>query len=125
MKRMRVAAEPEIERCLLQWLRRVRAENVPISGPLLQQKAQDFACQLGKVELKCSNSWLDRFKNWHELVCDYDDLSEITPVPTPKTSNNQGNLCKIHFGREAKNHVLAQKKNTAVPPKLQKCLYLL
>uniref|UniRef100_A0A915ICI9 HTH CENPB-type domain-containing protein n=1 Tax=Romanomermis culicivorax TaxID=13658 RepID=A0A915ICI9_ROMCU len=57
MKRMRVAAELEIERCLLQWLRRARAENVPISGPLLQKKAQDFARQLGKVEFKCCNGW--------------------------------------------------------------------
>ena len=42
-----------------------QSKNVPISGPLLQEKAMQIAKALDvpPSEFKASNEWLDRFKN--------------------------------------------------------------
>jgi len=42
-RRSRAAKYEDIEKALLSWFIRVRDENVPISGPLLKAKAEDFA----------------------------------------------------------------------------------
>ena len=39
--------------------------NIPISGPLIQEKALSFAKYLKKDGFKDSNGWLDRFKIRH------------------------------------------------------------
>ncbi|CAD6216098.1 GSCOCG00011289001-RA-CDS, partial [Cotesia congregata] len=45
-----------------------RSNNVPISGPILQEKANDFARQLGKQTFNCSSSWIQRFRHRHNIV---------------------------------------------------------
>ncbi|XP_070389824.1 tigger transposable element-derived protein 4-like [Dermacentor albipictus] len=46
-KRLRVANHEDLEKCLVVWLRRVRSENIPICGPLVRAKAEEFVLQLG------------------------------------------------------------------------------
>ena len=44
-----------------------RALNLPISGPLIQEKALSVAEKLGIANFKASNGWLDRFKTSHNI----------------------------------------------------------
>ena len=50
-----------------QWFQTVRANNLPVSGPLLQEKALVFAASLNNSDFKASNGWLMRFKNRHNI----------------------------------------------------------
>uniref|UniRef100_A0A915IL22 HTH CENPB-type domain-containing protein n=1 Tax=Romanomermis culicivorax TaxID=13658 RepID=A0A915IL22_ROMCU len=66
-KKMRSADNVDIETCLLTWIKQARAKGIPVSGPILQEKAIDFAKQFGKTDFKCSSGWVDRFKLRHNL----------------------------------------------------------
>lgn len=66
--RIRDSAFPEVEKALLLWLKKARSLNLPISGPLLVEKAQTFAAQLNCDGFACSNGWLSRFKARYGLV---------------------------------------------------------
>ena len=64
-KRSRQGKNVEIDSALLEWFRKARSKNIPISGPILQEKALQIAKALDVApsEFKASNGWLDRFKN--------------------------------------------------------------
>lgn len=44
-----------------------RAENIPISGTLLQAKARSIAQQMGIEGFRASNGWLERFKKRYNV----------------------------------------------------------
>lgn len=46
----------------------VRAQNIPLSGPMLQQKARDFAFNHGEEDFAASSRWLQRFKAPYNTV---------------------------------------------------------
>lgn len=60
--RLRGSAFPDVEKALVLWLKKARSENLPVTGPLLAEKAEAFAAQLNCEDFSCSNGWLARFK---------------------------------------------------------------
>ena len=52
-----------------QWFSRARAQNLPVSGPMIQERALEYAKELGKTDLKASNGWLESFKKRHNIAC--------------------------------------------------------
>ena len=42
--------------------------GLPISGPLIQEAAKNFALKLGKTSFTASNGWLECFKQRHQIV---------------------------------------------------------
>lgn len=50
------------------WFCRVRSQNVPVSGPMIKEKATVFAERLSLNDFKASNGWLDRFKRRHNIT---------------------------------------------------------
>jgi hypothetical protein len=46
---------------MLTWIHRARDHNLPVSGPLIQEKAKKFAQELG-IELYGDSGWLHKFK---------------------------------------------------------------
>ena len=46
----------------------IRDRNVPIGGPVLQEKAQQFAVSLGHANFRASNGWLQNFKKRNKIV---------------------------------------------------------
>uniref|UniRef100_H3AV61 HTH CENPB-type domain-containing protein n=1 Tax=Latimeria chalumnae TaxID=7897 RepID=H3AV61_LATCH len=72
-KRMRTSTHSDIENCLLAWLCQARAQSILVSGPILTEKANQFAVQLGVENFECTNGWLECFKARHgvssRLVC--------------------------------------------------------
>ncbi|XP_069365886.1 tigger transposable element-derived protein 4-like [Maniola hyperantus] len=67
-KRARRSKHTEIDTALFKWYTYQRMNNVPINGPILQQKANDFARRLGE-DFVCSSSWIHRFRVRHNIVC--------------------------------------------------------
>ncbi|NXH73132.1 TIGD4 protein, partial [Hydrobates tethys] len=67
-KRLRTAFYADLEEALMKWYRIAQCLNVPVNGPMLRLKANDFAQKLGHNDFKCSNGWLDRFKSRYGLV---------------------------------------------------------
>ena len=67
-KRLTTAAHKDIKDALILWMKFARSCQVPISGPVLQTKAQELASELGHPDFRCSSGWLSRFKEWHGIV---------------------------------------------------------
>ncbi|NWU90067.1 TIGD4 protein, partial [Upupa epops] len=67
-KRLRTAFYADLEEALVKWYRLAQCLAVPVNGPMLRLKANDFAQKLGHSDFKCSNGWLDRFKSRYGLV---------------------------------------------------------
>ncbi|KAL4082898.1 hypothetical protein QTP88_029552 [Uroleucon formosanum] len=42
-KKLKVSNFPQIEDAILKWIHRARDHNLPVSGPLIQEKAKEFA----------------------------------------------------------------------------------
>ena len=57
----------DIDELTWQWFQRVRGLNTPVSGPMIQQQALDYAKELNKPDFKASNGWLQRFKDRHNI----------------------------------------------------------
>ena len=51
------------------WFVKIRGANMPVSGPLLQEKATHFAREMNITDFKASNGWLHRFKTRHNITC--------------------------------------------------------
>ncbi|XP_041372803.1 tigger transposable element-derived protein 4-like [Gigantopelta aegis] len=45
-----------------QWFKQARSKTLPISGPILKEKALEFAEQLGVPDFKASDGWLMSWK---------------------------------------------------------------
>lgn len=67
-KRSKKGELQDVEDAVIMWLKQCRDKNIPISGPVLQEKAQHFAEQLSHPDFRASNGWLDRFKKRHEVT---------------------------------------------------------
>ena len=52
---------------MLDWFRQARDKAIPLSGPILQSKALEFASQLDIADFKASNGWLEKFKARHVI----------------------------------------------------------
>ena len=57
----------EVEDALLLWLKQARTYGAPIGGPLLKQKANELAAELGHEGFHCSDGWLNRFLKRREI----------------------------------------------------------
>ena len=50
-----------------EWLCRAKANKIPISGPLIQEKASKIAKEKGFVYFKASYGWFEEFWKWHKI----------------------------------------------------------
>ncbi|KAF0688197.1 tigger transposable element-derived protein 6-like, partial [Aphis craccivora] len=59
---------PDLEECLMAWFTQCRQNNIPISGPILKEKSELFATNLGITNFQVSEGWLEKFKKRHDLT---------------------------------------------------------
>ena len=52
----------DMEQGLIQWVRTVRDNKIALSGPMVQEKALEFAKAMGIKDFTASSGWLDRFQ---------------------------------------------------------------
>ena len=57
----------DLEKAVYRWFVSVRAKNIPILGPVLQEKALQYATELGYDEFHASSGWLHNFKECHNI----------------------------------------------------------
>lgn len=62
IKQLRHEKHVDVNKAVLEWFKSVRAKNIPVSGPMIQQKAKEIADALGNENFSASNGWLDRFR---------------------------------------------------------------
>jgi len=53
----------DISELTWRWFSSARVKNIPISGPIIQEKAAKFAIDLGHLEFKASNGWLNSWES--------------------------------------------------------------
>ena len=61
-KNSKVGSFDDVENAILKWFSNVREQNVPVSGPILLAKAEEFSQKLEIENFKASTGWLERFK---------------------------------------------------------------
>ncbi|XP_019636442.1 PREDICTED: tigger transposable element-derived protein 4-like [Branchiostoma belcheri] len=67
-KRLKVTGNEELNMLVWEWFKDAKARRLPVSGPMLQVKALQFAKDLGKSEFKASNGWLESFRKRHNVA---------------------------------------------------------
>lgn len=67
-KKIRFCDYSDLDDVTMKWMTAIRQKNLPISGPLLQQKAKEFALALGHTDFAASNGWLHKFKKRHNIM---------------------------------------------------------
>ena len=66
-KRMRGARNEDLDNAVHRWFIQVRERKLPVISHLLKGKAEKFTAAFGLNDFKCSNRWIDRFKQRHDL----------------------------------------------------------
>ena len=66
-KRRRPEPFGEINTRLFEFFSSARSKGTPISGPLLKEKALSIANEIGLVNFKASEGWLEKFKQRYGL----------------------------------------------------------
>ncbi|XP_060844196.1 tigger transposable element-derived protein 6-like [Rhopalosiphum padi] len=56
-----------VDKVTFEWFCRARSYNLPVSGPLLQEKAREVANEVGLENFKASNGWLQKFRERHNI----------------------------------------------------------
>ncbi|XP_033730203.1 tigger transposable element-derived protein 4-like [Pecten maximus] len=67
-RQRRPTGNEEINNLVWEFFKDASSRRVNLSGPLLKQKALDFASDFGNTTFKASNGWLDSFKSRHNIV---------------------------------------------------------
>ncbi|KAK9728426.1 Tc5 transposase DNA-binding domain [Popillia japonica] len=68
LSNVEVQIYPLIDEALIRWFKQCRSANLPVNGPLLMQRAEEFGSLFGDTNFKCSNGWLERFKRRHSIT---------------------------------------------------------
>ncbi|XP_039291045.1 tigger transposable element-derived protein 4-like [Nilaparvata lugens] len=66
-KKLRPSQNNDVDQALLKWFKIQRANNIPISGSILQSKANDLAEKLGRPR-DITSAWIQRFRQRHAIT---------------------------------------------------------
>ena len=61
-KKMRRCDYEQVDKAVFKWFSLQRSQNVPIDGPILKEKALQFAKSFNFPTFKASDGWLDKWK---------------------------------------------------------------
>lgn len=86
-KRLRGAQREDVEEALYEWYKQALQMSLTVTGPILCQKAKDFALKLGYKEFKATHGWLDRFKHRKNII-----LGRGKPIKDKEGQDNAEDL---------------------------------
>jgi len=66
-RNMRKTGNEEVNELVWDWFKTCRSKRIPMSGPLVCEKAKVFAERLGVTTFAASNGWLQSFRNRHQI----------------------------------------------------------
>lgn len=67
-KRVKKCKFQDLEQSMLKWVKLAKEKNLPLSGRMIQEKAQEFSKNFGYKEFRASAGWLDKFKARHGII---------------------------------------------------------
>ena len=67
-QKMKRAENEDLDKAVDTWFHNTRANNVPVSGVVLKEKALQFAKSLHLDDFRASDDWLDRWKSRHNVT---------------------------------------------------------
>ena len=67
-KRQREATCEDVSEALLRWFKQARSKEVPVSGPMLHEKAISLGKELGLTDFNPSLSWVQRWRQRKGIV---------------------------------------------------------
>jgi len=104
-KKMKQSTFPDLDKALSEWFRKVRGKNIPVSGPLLQEKALYFAQELGYENFKASNGFVEKFKERQgitgQAVCG--EEKSIDPDIVKTWSERLPHICRSYSMKDRFN----------------------
>lgn len=109
--KIRTTEHDEINDAVLTWFRGATAKGLPVSGPLLQEKALEFARLRNDGAFKASNGWLDAFRKRNSIVFNV-VCGEARDVNAATVNDWLSKLPTIIAGYEARN--IANADETAL-----------
>lgn len=68
-KRVCETKNDELNSKVLEFFVKCRSKNIPVSGPMLQEKAKIISESLNVHEFKASNGWLESFRQRNNIQC--------------------------------------------------------
>lgn len=66
-KKLKRPKYENLDQAMLSWFHRQRQNNMPVSGPIIKAKAEEFAKELRLMTFKASEGWLGKFKQRHHI----------------------------------------------------------
>lgn len=96
-KRLKTCCYDTVDEAVLKWIKSVRDQNLPISGPLIKEKALEYAKHFGNDQFQASSGWLEKFKKRHgikEKVISGESRSVSEAVCDDWKSNDLKNILK-------------------------------
>lgn len=70
-KRIRQPQLQDVDSAVFTWFQDMRSRNVAINGPLIREKALQFATTLGHEHFQASVGWLNRFRERYGIVAKF------------------------------------------------------
>ncbi|KAG7158680.1 uncharacterized protein LOC121878317 [Homarus americanus] len=124
-KRMRKGSASEVEEALFKWYNEVKDQNVPLTGPILRQKAKELADIMGKVDFIPTSTWLDTWKRKHGLS-ENKEVQQHTPTNLnqnsvqPSNENKQQNRFQFNTEHHNSGNHMGVMQNPPVVPNTMK-----
>ena len=67
-QKLKPCGNENLERALYTWFVQMRQQGVPVSGPVLREKALSYAKEMDIKDFIASNGWFDRWKSRHGVA---------------------------------------------------------
>lgn len=83
-RKTRKTCYEELNSLLFEWFKDYATTLLPITGPMLQEKAREIAALLGLDEFKASNGWLESFRKRNNIL-----FGKIPEEPPFLTENSE------------------------------------
>ena len=64
---MRKTENEEVNNIILEFFIKCRAQNIPVTGPMLQAKAAEITSSLQIEKFTASNGWLEAFRHRNNI----------------------------------------------------------
>jgi len=67
-QRLKLCGNENLDQALYTWFVQMRQQGVPVSGPVLREKALRYEREMDIKDFTASNGWFNRWKNSHDVA---------------------------------------------------------
>lgn len=91
----RTSEYEEVNSLTLEWFHKARSLGIPVSGPVIKQKALMFASLTGKESFIASNGWLEKFNKRANITFKLisGEAKDVCPITVNQWKKNIKEIC--------------------------------